>query len=89
MIELKSNTSKEIKLKKILTKLHSTVQQMGELAETQNRLFSMLIRHYKNDLNAISSILQFLHDEHIKDYRKFTIKKVHDEAKQWRKENDY
>ena len=89
MTELKSNSSKEIKLKNILARLHCTVQQMGELSETQNRYFSILLHQTQNYLNAISSTLQFLHDEHIKDYRKFTIKKAQDEAKQWRRENEY
>ncbi len=90
MNDIEKNSSKEIRLKKILARLHYTVQQMSELFESQNKLFNMFVRCTQNDLNNISSIFQFLHDEHIKDYRKFTIKKVHDEAKHSRrKENEY
>ena len=87
MNDIEKNSSKEIKLKKILARLHYTVQEMSGLFESQHELFNRFVRCTQNDLNNISSMLQFLHDEHIKDYRKFTIKKVH--AELWRKENGY
>ncbi len=90
MNDLERKTREEIKLKKKIASLHFTIQQMSELFKSQNELFCQFARHTQNDLTAISSLLGFLYDEHIKDYRKFTIKKVHDEAKHSRgKENEY
>ena len=68
LIDLERKTREEIKLKKKLASLHFTIQQMSEL-------FYKFVQCTQDDLTTVSSLLGFLYDEHIKDYRKFTIKK--------------
>jgi len=66
----------DMKLKKIITKLHYNVQEMSEFCETQNKVFNMYICQTQKYLDSISRISQFLPDEHIKNYREFTIKRT-------------
>ncbi len=88
MNDLARNLSKEIKLQKILFRLHNAVQDMDKLFELQHELFSRFVRCTQSDLKHVSKILGFRYDEHVKDYREFTIKTVHDEAKRLRRKEN-
>jgi len=81
---------KKIKLEKKIIHIYELLQRMDDMFESQQRIYevsSRFIKHTKNNIDSISSFLNFFYDEHIKDYRECMIKKVHDEAKQGRKEN--
>ena len=88
MNDLERNLSKEIKLQKILFRLHNTVKDIEKLFELQHELFSRFVRCAQSDLKHVSKIWGFCYDEHVKDYREFTIKRVHDEAKRLRRKEN-
>jgi len=88
--KLKTYSSKEIKFQKKIVHLLDIIQQIEDYYELQNKtvkLFYKYVGKSKKTLEEFSQMFNFSYDAHIKDYREFTIKKVHDKAKQWRKEN--
>jgi len=85
------NSSKETKLKKKIIHINYVISQIDDffiLQKKWEKTFARFIGMTKNELKGISIMFDFLCEQHINDYREFTKKKVHDNAKQWRKEHD-